>query len=358
MRILHIAPQNVAGVPITFVRAERQLGHESRLITFYRDPRGYEEDVCLELPLFDGRLVRLAKRVFVPASRREVTHRAPARVGRPPVWQPGPFEALLQRLRELLWKPAVERALRAVDADRCEIVQYDGGLDFFRDGRVARRFKAQGKLLVCCYTGSDLRTRGLIPAVDSLADLRVTVEFDHKRLYPGILHIFFPFEPERMPPRKRLRDGRLRIGHAPSVRKAKGTPQILAALHRLQQRYPEVEIVLIEGRSYTEALELKATCDVFVDQIGDLGYGINSLEALAMGIPVASSLAPGFAEECPDHPFLDISDGNLEDRLEPLVRDEDLREELGRKGREWVGRYHDARAVVRRLHAALGLGTI
>lgn len=353
MRILHIAPQNVAGVPIAFVRAERALGHESRLVTMYRDPRGYEEDVCLHLPLFDSPLVRALKRWFAPERRRTVTYRSLLPTERPPVWKPGKIERALMRFRESLWKPKVEKALSVLGADSFDVIQFDGGLDFFRDGRNAARWKRQGKRIICCYTGSDLRTRGIIPAVDALADLRVTVEYDHKRLYPGIHHLFFPFEPERMPPRTLRHDGRVRIGHAPSVRGAKGTEHILTELRRLQERYPEVEIVLIEGLSHPEALRRKATCDIFVDQIGDLGYGINSLESLAMGIATASSLAPGFADEYPDHPFVDVSAGDVADKLEPLVRDPGFREELGRRGREWVFQYHDARRVVQRLHALL-----
>jgi len=356
MRILHIAPQNVAGVPITFVRAERQLGHESRLITLYRDPRGYEEDICLELPLFDSGVVRLAKRLFAPPERLDVSCDARQPRGRPPVWEPRFAERLLLRLREGIWKSKVERTLTEIDADSFDLIQYDGGLDFFRDGRVARRFKSLGKRIVCCYTGSDLRTRGVIAAVDGLADLRATVEYDHKRLYPGIMHVFFPFEPERMPARRRLDDGKLRIGHAPSVRRAKGTARILQALRTLRERYPQLEIVLIEGLPHARALELKSLCDIFVDQIGDLGYGINSLEALAMGIPVATSLAPGFADEYADHPFVAVTAENLESQLERLILDADLRAALGAKGKEWVRQYHDARQVVRRLHAALGVG--
>ena len=353
MRILHIAPQNVAGVPITFVRAERQLGYESRLITMYRDPRGYEEDVCLDLPLFDAGLVRLAKRIFVPPRRRKVTHRAARTDEIPPVWRPGAVESVLIRFREQLWKAKVEKVLRELRASAFDLIQYDGGLDFFRDGRVARRFKEEGKRIVCCYLGSDLRTRGILVPVDALADLRATVEYDHKLLYPGIVHVFFPFESERMPPRRRASGGGVRVGHAPSVRRAKGTEQILRALKQLRRKHPRLEIVLIEGLPHREALELKATCDIFIDQIGDLGYGINSLEALAMGIPTASSLAPGFAQEIPDHPFVEIDETNIAERLEPLVADSGLRRRLGERGREWVREYHDARRVVQRLHAAL-----
>ncbi len=354
MKILHIAPQNVAGVPITFVRAEREMGHTSRLITMSRDPRGYEEDICLDLPLFRSPVVRVTKALLTPRERRTVVHRQRHYRRLPPVWRPNLLERPLFRLREMLWAPRVERVLAEIDAESFEIVQLDGGLDFFRDGRVVRRLKAAGAKIVCCYTGSDLRTRGIVPAVDSLCDTHVTVEFDHLALYPGIVHVFFPFEPDRMPPRRVIRDGRIRIGHAPSVRRAKGTGQILAAFREVQRRRPLVEIVLIENLPHREALRRKATCDIFVDQIGDLGYGINALEALAMGIPTATCLAPGFAERYPDHPFVEINEDNLVPALLELVDRRDLRAELASRGRAWLLKMHEASRVVERIHDALG----
>ena len=63
-RILHLAPFNTSGVPITLVRAEREVGFESRLITLGRDSRNYEEDICLDLPFLDFIGTRLAKKLF------------------------------------------------------------------------------------------------------------------------------------------------------------------------------------------------------------------------------------------------------------------------------------------------------
>jgi len=106
---------------------------------------------------------------------------------------------------------------------------------------------------------------------------------------------------------------------------------------------------------YEAALALKGSCDIFVDQIGDLGYGINALEALAMTIPAASCLAPGFAAAYPDHPFVEVQAGTLQEALLRLIEDGELRRRLGREGREWVAENHDSRAVVRRIHALAGL---
>jgi glycosyltransferase involved in cell wall biosynthesis len=107
--------------------------------------------------------------------------------------------------------------------------------------------------------------------------------------------------------------------------------------------------------SYEEALNRKRACDIFVDQIGDLGYGINSLEAMAMGIPACSCLAPGFAEMYPDHAFIDINAENLAEQLIPLVKDAHLRLSVGERGRQWVRDNHDAEKVVKKIHRIAGV---
>ena len=354
-RILHIAPFNTANVPYTFVQAERKLGFDSRLITLGKNPYGLPEDICLNLPFLGSAGVRRVKRAVTPEQRLRVdnVHRIPERI--PPVWRPGnALERALIRLREWLWRPKIRRAMLEVDIAGVDIIQLDGGLEFYRDGRIVRKLKEMGKKIICCYTGSDLRVRGVIPEIDEIADLNVTVEFDHLFFHPDIHHVFFPFDVSRFHVREVESRGVLRIGHAPTNRAAKGSDRILAELKRLQQ-YHAVEIVLIENLPYEEALALKATCDIFVDQIGDLGYGINALEALAMGIPVATSLVRGFAEHYPDHPFIEVTAQTLAAQLQPLLSDPKLRRRIGLRGRKWVARYHNPVKVVRRIHKLAGI---
>jgi len=355
MRILHIAPFNTAGVPLTFVEAERALGHVSRLITLARHPYGFPEDICLNLPFIRSQGVLWAKRLFSAPERLQVenVHPSPERI--PLQWSPqGPFEEALIRFREWIWQSRIRWAMETVDFWNFDIYQLDGGLEFYRDGRIIRRLKKMGKKVICCYTGSDLRVRGVIPVIDELSDLNVTVEFDHIRLHPHIHHVFFPFDASRFKPRPFREGYPLRIGHAPSQRAAKGTEQIIQAVRDLAQRYP-IELVLIENLPYRQALELKATCDIFIDQIGDLGYGINALEALAMGIPTCSSLVEGFEKAYPDHPFVTIDRRRIKEPLERLIRDMDYRRKKAVEGRSWVEKYHDARKVVQRIHRLAGL---
>ena len=116
-----------------------------------------------------------------------------------------------------------------------------------------------------------------------------------------------------------------------------------------------MKLRLIENLPYEEALKRKSLCHIFIDQIGDLGYGINGLESLAMGIPTCSCLAAGFDEEYPDNPFIVIDKNNLESRLIHLIQDRGLRMKKGLEGREWVRKYHDPVKVVKRIHELAGI---
>lgn len=355
-RILHIAPFNTANVPYTMVKAERKLGFESRLITLAENAFGFPEDICLDLPFLRTRgMNRIKMSVSDPARNRVGNvHEIPEVI--PRKWQPAGFlEDRLIRFREFTWKNRVKNALTAVDVLKMDTIQLDGGLEFYRNGRTISTLKNAGKKIICCYTGSDLRVRGVIPEIDELSDLNVSVEFDHIYFHPNIHHVFFPFDIESVPAEYKKPHETIRIGHAPTNREAKGTDTILAVLGRLQASFP-LEIILIEGLSHKEAMQRKGECDIFVDQLGDLGYGVNSLEALAMGIPVATSLVRGFAERYPEHPFVEIDDKTMESKLITYLKDSQLRKALGEKGRDWVKDFHDPLRVVRKIHELAGMG--
>jgi len=348
MKILHIAPFNVANVPMTFVLAERELGHESHLITLAKNPRDYPEDICLHLPFLNFKGLTHLKRFITGTLRIEVTNVKPDLTNFPPIWQPNKLEKSLIKFREALWRPIINQAYQKYQLDQFDVIQLDGGIGFFRDGSDMIRFKQQGKKIICCYTGSDLRVRGVIPLLDEISDLNITVEYDHLKLHTNIHHIFFPFDTEKFKPLPYRDDEILNIGHAPTNRAAKGSDQIIPVVKELEQNYP-VKLILIENLPYQEALKRKAECHIFIDQIGDLGYGINSLESLAMGIPTCSCLAPGFDEHYPDHPFIVIDSENLKSRLITLIHNRELRINKGREGREWVKKYHDPIRIVRRI---------
>jgi glycosyltransferase involved in cell wall biosynthesis len=351
MRILHLCDQNWVGTASTFVRMHRRFGHESRLVTLARCAEAYEEDICLDLPFVKGTPVDMTlKRVVarLHGGRPKYDTRGGMRV-----WKPrSAFEAALFRFRDRLWERRVMAAVEEFGLLDFDIYHLESGIEFFRDCRVLKELKRRDKKIVCYYLGTDLRDRGVIPEVDALSDLNLTCEFDHLALHPNIRFFYMPFETEKFQPKRGGGGGRVRICHAPRNRAFKGSDKIIRQVRELEREYP-VELVLIEGKTHREALEMKMTCDVSIDQVGDtggMGYGVNSLETLSMEMATCTEMNPALAAFMPDHPFVNVNEHSLKEKLLELVKDPEYREEKGREGKRWVVKRHDAASVVRELY--------
>ncbi len=349
MRILHIAPYNTAGIPIAFVRAERKLGHESHLVTLNQSHQGYPEDICLNLSFWKPEIVAKLKKICYPKPRflQDSSLVQPRQV--PPVWKPANrLAGLLINLRDRMTRPLVEGYIKKYHLDSFDVYQLDGGHGFLKKDNIIPQWHAAGKKVICCYLGSDLRVRGVMPEIDAISDLNITLEWDHLDLHPHIAHCYAPFDTSQFTIAAKPTREKLRVGHSPTSRSLKGTEHIIQAVERIARRHP-VEMVLIENLSQAEALKAKIDCDIGIDQISPWGYGISTLEWLAMGIPVATSIAPRMAREVQNHPLVDINEDTIEKKLERLITDCDYRNNLAAQSRKWLEETHEASTVVAKI---------
>ncbi|GJQ21848.1 MAG: hypothetical protein HBSIN02_22030 [Bacteroidia bacterium] len=343
LRILHIAPLNVAGVPFAMVDMQKKFGHEARLVTLHRNNYGFPEDLCLDLPLPRGIVARVWRNKKIRDSRKAG--------GGPPNLKPrNVAERIYWALDDTFRKSAIRRAVRDYELESFDVIHYDGGMDVFRDARLAKEWKRRGKKIVCHYMGSDLRLRGVHPDMDRISDLNLTNETDHLLLHPDIHYLFIPFDPSPYTMRG-SENPILRIVHSPTNRAMKGTEHILAVMDRIC-KVRNVEFVLAEDLSHAEVLRVKATCDIAIEQVGNYGgtgYGRNSLETLAMGIPTVTDMTPECIQQIPDHPFILATPETLYQKLLELIDDCNLRRSHARKGRAWLERHHSYASVYRRL---------
>jgi glycosyltransferase involved in cell wall biosynthesis len=347
VRVLHVSPQNYTGVLMLYLRGHRALSTDSRLVTFYRAKNLYEEDICLNLPFVGpAEWLRRLKLSLKVASLRVPYTGTHERI----FWTPGMLERALLWLRDLSWGPRLAAANREFGLDSFDIYHLEGGMSFFRDGRDVVRLKKAGKHIISNYHGLDLRMRGAIKPVYDATDVHITCEFDLYSSFPEIRYMFLPFDAEAMPPANPP-PGPLRICHAPRIRSVKGTETIIAAVESLSRDLP-LELVLIEDVSHAEALRLKSTCSIAIDQIadGDMGYGVNSLESLSMGIATVTNLSEAYRDFIPDHPFVLATPDNLKAVLRELVLDADLRAGHASAGPGWIGRRHHWLTVARQIH--------
>ncbi|HEX7344360.1 MAG TPA: glycosyltransferase [bacterium] len=353
-RILYISPEHVSGALSLFQRGHRARGHECRYVTFFPSSSGFPEDICLNLPLMpDSPLVKKIKSLAYRSAPPMLGQAD--REGYPPTWRPATAaEAAFFYLRDFLLSGTIERTIRRFDFDHFDLIHLDQGLDFYRDARFVKKMKARGVHITCFYHGTDLRNRGVIPAVDGASDLNMTSELDLLKKHPHIRYLHLPFEVERFEV-KAGENSPLIIGHAcraPEARHFKGTDRIIAVVQELEKTH-RVKLDLVEGLPNDECLRRKARWDIAIDQIADRGgwgYGVNSLETLSMGIPTCTRMNAECEKFFADHPFINVSAGNLKSELIRLVENPEFRRSKGRQGREYVRQRHSLNSVMDELY--------
>ena len=147
----------------------------------------------------------------------------------------------------------------------------------------------------------------------------------------------------------------LRIGHAPSHRKAKGTELIIKALDSLREEGFSFDFVLVEGLSNEEARKKYETIDVLVDQLFAGWYGGLAVEAMALGKPVLVYLREEDLCFIPlrmraELPFVRVCPESIKEGLEKVLkmpRPELL--VLAKKSRVFIENWHDPLMIVKEI---------
>lgn len=355
--VLHIAPENTAGVPYNVMKMQNMHGMQARLLTFYKIPFDFPEDVCLNLPLPRSKAA-MKWREFKQANLQSKLQKQQFDQWTfLPYFEPkNAAEKAYMKLRENRNKPKFLKALDDLNADSFDIIHFDGGIDFFSDSQLARALKMKGKKIVNCYFGDDLRTRGIVREMDEISDLNLTFEYDHTLRHPDINFLFFPFDNSEI---NYIDDEiynsgykeKIRIIHSPTQRIIKGTPEILAAIETVKKSR-DIEFVLAENMPREELLKLKQTCHIAIDQIGNrggTGYGINSLESLSLGLPTITDMNCGMDTWLPENPFIVANKETLAEKLTGLIDDESYRLAKRAESRKWVDKYHSYSSVFEKL---------
>jgi glycosyltransferase involved in cell wall biosynthesis len=349
MKILYITAEHVSGTLSLFQAEHRKRGDECRFVTFWHSRWNYPDDICLHLPFMPNKTwIRGIKRTLMRL-RGDSPERT--REEYPPYWNPGVFEKALFALRDKVNWPIIERAIKEYDLLSYDIIHLDGGADFTRNGRFVRQCAEQGKHIASFFHGSDLRNRGIIRSLEPYVNLRLTSEWDLLELDSRLQYLYLPFETGQYGKRNYRFHSPIRICHA-SRNVYKGTRFVVEALERLKEKH-SVELILMRDLPHAKALLVKNECDIFVDQLtneGGWGYGMSSVEALAMGLPVVTNIPDKMEKRIGQHPFIQADSNSIYTTLEQLIQQESLCREYSDKGQQWVRERHDVKSVVDRLY--------
>ncbi len=346
MKILYIASQNVVGHLEIWQQIHALRGNECRYVTYFPSAYGFQEDICLHLPLVPHTSLPIRLRHYLYTLTKGRQGNWFELPGDPPIWQPKHvFEQAFFSFRDRLWRFWVEPAIKKHGLMDFDIYHLEGGLEFYRHGGFARRLADLGKPILNTYHGTDFRNRGVVSAVDKHIRLNLTSEADLLPRHPNLRYLFLPFDVQACQQHQQLHEP-ITICHATRNRYVKGSDAIIDACRALEQSHG-VRFILIESQPHDVTLALKAEADIYIDQVANLapGYGMNSVEAMALGLACVTNMGDDYRALMPDHPFVDVTPDNLLSQLTELVENPDQIIERGQAARSWAESHHDLAAA-------------
>lgn len=257
-----------------------------------------------------------------------------------------------------------------------DVLHYHTGYTIYPDKSDIVYALQAGKKVVMHHRGNDVRlpaaarrlnpyvyTDSSLPARDIMANLQffsrhlsvaivqdyelydyVSGYYKHVHVLPRLI------DTSVMKPLKR-QPAKLRplVVHAPTNRAFKGTEAIQRVIKSVQSEL-SFDFVTLERMRQRDIWLAMAKADIVIDQVLCGAYGNVSVEAMALERPVICYIRPDIVERMyPQPPIVSAHPGQLHDQLKQLLMDEPLRQEVGKKGRAYVKRVHEASKVARQL---------
>lgn len=358
INILH-APTTVGGNPQGLSKSLNRLGLSSKSLTLYQNYLNYDCDFVIWSDTdnkFIQELKRLATILWV-AFNYDIIH---YNFGTTIAMHTSSKEVYSSKIKQLLGflYRQYRYNLQLLELNLFRLlgkilfVTYQGD-DARQGGFSLERFKFNiaSQVPVGYYSArSDQMKRKMIRRLSQYCDQVYALNPDLMHVLPQetkfvpYSHIFLE---EWVPIFNQLENRTLRIAHAPTNRKVKGTEIILEALNRLEDKGYKFEVILVEGMSHAQAKKAYATADIVIDQLFAGWYGGLAVEVMALGKPVMVYIRDQDLEYIPeemanDLPFIRVNPDNFEDKLQLLL--ELPREELcsiARKSRAYVEKWHD-----------------
>ncbi|GEM_PF-2007562 len=140
------------------------------------------------------------------------------------------------------------------------------------------------------------------------------------------------------------------VVHAPSRDIAKGTKHVVAAVEELRSAGYTFEFHLIQDIPHEEAMALYRKATIIVDSLRTGWYGVLAVEGMALGKCVVSYISSHLRHYLPyPSPLVSASPDNITGVLRHLLDNPEESAAYGKRGRAFVERYHDARAVAETL---------
>ena len=143
-------------------------------------------------------------------------------------------------------------------------------------------------------------------------------------------------------------NGIVTIIHTPNHKGFKGTEFIIKAIQELKEENLLINFILVEKIPNSEVKRIMyEEADILTEQLIAPAYALSAIEGMVSGLPVMANLHSevytrhlrryAYLNECP---ILSTTPETIKDNLRILIKNPQLREELGRAGRKYVEKYH------------------
>lgn len=146
---------------------------------------------------------------------------------------------------------------------------------------------------------------------------------------------------------------KINIVHAPTERVCKGTNDILTAISRINELYPnKIEFKLIEKIPHEEAMKLYIESDLVIDQLRIGWYGGLAMETMCMGIPTIAYIneedlhfiPARMRKDCLDT-IINANANTLLSVLEDIINNTHILYQRHEASMEYVHKWHTAKYV-------------
>ncbi|MDU5945959.1 MAG: glycosyltransferase [Paenibacillus macerans] len=145
---------------------------------------------------------------------------------------------------------------------------------------------------------------------------------------------------------KEAADGPVLIVH-PGTDVSSGSEFVEKAVSQLLQEGYNIRYENAQNLTRADAVALLSRADIVIDQLLHGSYGITSVEAMALGKPVLSHLREDLLPAMnPALPVVSANPATLYRKLIPLIESQELRNNLGQAGKDYVAKNHYLDAVI------------
>jgi glycosyltransferase involved in cell wall biosynthesis len=332
MKILH-APTNIGGMPYVMAKAQRALGYYAKSYSIIPSPFQYDIDIQLNVNKSSKDRKKAKFNAFKFALEYDVFQFY--------------FGQSLTR-DKLTDIPYLKKLNKKIIFHFC-------GCDI----RDSKRVIAQYEISACKECWPMLCSQNQDVAYEmatKYADAVFVSTPDLLEFIPGAIWIPQPIQLEvfdeiakNLKPSSESSTERIKIAHAPTNQKIKGSKYLIQAVEDLQSEGLPIELVLIENMPYHQALEAYASSDIIVDQLLVGWYGQVSLEMMALGKPVICYIREELRQHMPDEvPIVSADPLTIKQVLRDLILQRETWANLGANGRKYVEVHHDAKIVAQK----------